>query len=416
MQVGNEFLTAKPKASDMKVEVLAPEASNPPQKLAVAVASSSHVTAPLPELDFSGLGGNAGGTSSGSATTPHDHGSAQRPFHLFGNSTRRLTGGRFGDFAGRHRVATAALITLVFGSAIIVLGGRYWSASYTAAHASATTIKSAQSIAGLNITVPAADLQTKLKAITGQKATLTVGSYSEQLNSDIIKSWLQISANKQRSEYYIHVNETAMNSALLKEAQEYARTPVNQVTVNEDGASVVVVAGTDGRSLTDPNSLKTQSKSLAKDVLAARGGLQFNTPMKTAPFQALTAANFDKLIVANITSKKMWVYQNGQVVKTFLTSDGAPDTPTPTGEYHIYAKYSVQDMSGYNPNGTKYFQPRVPWVNYFTGGNAIHGVYWHGSSWFGAINSSHGCVGLPVDQAQWVYNWAPIGTTVITHA
>lgn len=417
MQVGNEFLTAKPKASDMKVEVLAPEAASPPQKLAVAVASAQHVTAPLPELDFSGLADGTAKSSANGATalSGHEHSQSQRPFHLFGRSTRRLSSGRFGDLAGQHRIATSALITLIFGSAIIILAGRYWSVSITTAHASAGAAVATRPVAGLNLTVPAADLQTKLQTITGQKATLTVGPYSEQLSSDNIKSWLQITANKQHTEYYIHLNEAAMSNALLKEANEYARTPVNQVTVNEDGASVVAVAGRDGRSLTDPDSLKNQSNDLAKNVLGAKG-LQFNTPLKTAPFQALTAANFDKLIVANITSKKMWAYQNGQVVNTFLTSDGGPATPTPTGQYHIYAKYSVQDMHGYNPNGTKYFQPRVPWVNYFTGGNAIHGVYWHGSSWFGNINSSHGCVGLPVDQAKWVFDWAPIGTTVITHA
>lgn len=412
MQVGNEFLTAKPKALNMKVEVLAPEASSPPQKLAVAVASSSHVTAPLPSLDFSGL---ADSIDKSSAATLPGHGHSRRPLRLFSRPSWRLGSGGVGDLANQHRIATVALITLVFGSAIVILAGRYWSASIATAHASATTIKSAHSVAGLNLTVPAANLQSKVQTITTQPATLTVGPYSEQLSSDIIKSWLQISANKQHTEYYVHLNEAAMSAALIKEANEYVRTPVNQVTVNEDGASVVAVAGRDGRSLTDPNSLKAQSLAAAKNVLAAHG-LQFNTPMKTAPFQALTAANFDKLIVANITSKKMWVYQNGQVVNTFLTSDGGPATPTPTGLYHIYAKYSVQDMRGYNPNGTKYFQPRVPWVNYFTGGNAIHGVYWHGSSWFGNINSSHGCVGLPVDEAQWVYNWAPVGTTVITHA
>jgi lipoprotein-anchoring transpeptidase ErfK/SrfK len=28
---------------------------------------------------------------------------------------------------------------------------------------------------------------------------------------------------------------------------------------------------------------------------------------------------------------------------------------------------------------------------------------------------SHGCVNLPTDAAKWVYNWAPMGTTVVTH-
>lgn len=72
-------------------------------------------------------------------------------------------------------------------------------------------------------------------------------------------------------------------------------------------------------------------------------------------------------------------------------------------------------MSGYNVNGTKYFQPKVPYVNYFDGADAIHGNYWRPPSWFGNINSSHGCVGLQVSDSEWIYNWAPIGTTVIVH-
>ena len=396
MMVGNEFLTTQP---HMKVEVTAPEASLPPQPLTVAVNSirSDAILANVPVI-----------LEDIPSADPHREPTHHLPF--IDHVTDHIP-----SIPGRYRVATAALVTLIFGAAIINLAGRYWTATHITSHTAVAAVKPAHQIAGLNIAVPAADLQSKLQSITTQSATLTVGTYSEQLNSDLIKGWLQITANKDKSQYFIHVNEAAMAKSLTDEANQYARTPVNQVTVNEDGASVVAAAGKDGRSLNDPNSLKTQSQGAAKNVLAA-GGLQFNTPLQTVPFQAVTPANFDKLLVADITTKKLWAYQNGQLVKTFLTSDGAPATPTPTGEYHIYAKYTSQDMSGYNLNGTKYFQPKVPWVNYFTGGNAIHGVYWHPLSWFGAINSSHGCVGIPVDQAQWVYNWAPIGTTVITHA
>lgn len=396
MQVGNEFLTAKPKIAKMKVEVTAPEASLPPQKLAVAVASvpqAPQVETRPPHFDFSDI------DNDDFAAAPKQ---SSRPVQLVHDGL---------DFAGRYRLASLALITLVFGAAIIVLAGRYWAASYTANHASVAAIKPAHSVAGLNITVPAADLQAKLQTITNQKATLTVGAYSEQLSSDIIKSWLQISANKQHTEYYIHVNEAAMGNALVKEANEYARAPVNQVTVTEDGASLVVVAGKDGRVLTDPNSLKTQSQGAAKNVLAA-AGLQFNTPLQTAPFQALTAANFTKLLVANVTTKKLYAYQNGQVVNTFLSSDGKPDDPTPLGQFHIRAKLTKQTMTG-----PGYVQPNVPWINYFdNSGDAIHGVYWRPASVFGNVNTSHGCVGLPVDEAKWVYDWAPVGTTVIVHA
>jgi lipoprotein-anchoring transpeptidase ErfK/SrfK len=29
---------------------------------------------------------------------------------------------------------------------------------------------------------------------------------------------------------------------------------------------------------------------------------------------------------------------------------------------------------------------------------------------------SHGCVNLPLDEAQWFFDWAPLGTLVIVHA
>lgn len=317
----------------------------------------------------------------------------------------------------KHTVIVMALGLLIIGSAATQLAANYWVTTHiTNAEKSVKFAKlPAKSIAGFNITVPAAQLQSKLQTVTGQPATLTVGTNAVPVGSDTIKSWLQITANKNKSEYYIHTNEAAMASSLAQLAGKYAKAPVNQVTATEDGTSVVVVGGRDGTALSDPNSLKTQAQQSAKNVLGG-AGLQFSTPLATVPFQAVTPAAFDKVLIANVTTKKMWAYQNGQLVNTFLTSDGAPATPTPLGEFHVYAKFTVQDMSGLNPNGTKYFQPKVPWVNYFYAGSAVHGVYWHPLSWFGAINSSHGCVGLPVDQAEWVFNWAPIGTTVITHA
>jgi lipoprotein-anchoring transpeptidase ErfK/SrfK len=47
---------------------------------------------------------------------------------------------------------------------------------------------------------------------------------------------------------------------------------------------------------------------------------------------------------------------------------------------------------------------------YFTNeGHALHGTYWHNN--FGTP-MSHGCVNLPMDVAEWMYDWAPEGTAV----
>ncbi len=52
-----------------------------------------------------------------------------------------------------------------------------------------------------------------------------------------------------------------------------------------------------------------------------------------------------------------------------------------------------------------------------------HGIYgFHDATWrsnndFGNIDpnskkASHGCVELPLNASSWIYNWAPVGTTV----
>lgn len=377
--VGNEFVLPRPKISHP--EIKAPE---PKAEMKVEASIPAVTISPQEVLSDSKSGDIDGTPGSGR-------------LHLF----------------HRHTFIIVAVSLLIIGGAAIKLGANYWTAKHIPLSTTATTIKTGtKPVSGFNMTIPAADFQAKLQTITGQPASLTVGTFSEQVDSGMVKSWLQITSNKSKSEYYIHVNEAAISNSIVKEAGTYAKTPVNQVTVNEDGASRVVVGGRDGRALSDPNGLKTQAHEVAKNVLAGKG-VQFNTPLASVPFQAVGPEAFPKVLVASISAKKMWAYQNGNQVNSWLVSAGKPSTPTPVGQFKIYAKFSSQDMRGTNPDGSPYFQPAVPWVNYFYSGSAVHGVYWHPLSWFGNINSSHGCIGLPVDEAHWVFNWAPIGTTVI---
>ncbi len=308
-----------------------------------------------------------------------------------------------------------ALLFLAIGTGGIIVGGRYWSDRTVKQQAAVTAIPAKPTIAGLNLTVPAYQLSAKLQTITSQPAILSVGEQTVPISPDIIKGWLQISTNKAKTEDYIRIKAGAMEASLNQMANQFVKSPINAVTVTEDGVARMVVSGRNGTSLSDPNALKNQANQVAKTVMDAKG-LKFTTPLQTQSFQSVTPAAFGKLIVANVSIKKMWAFQNGQQVNNWLISAGKPTTPTPLGEFHVYAKYTIQDMRGFNPDGTRYFQPHVRWIDYFSGGSAIHGVYWHPLSWFGVNNSSHGCVGLPENEAAWIYNWAPIGTTVITHA
>lgn len=119
-----------------------------------------------------------------------------------------------------------------------------------------------------------------------------------------------------------------------------------------------------------------------------------------------------KEIVISISAQRMWAYENNEMIVTTLVSTGTaeiPFTTTPIGQWSILTKYDIQDMKG-TVSGEDYFVPDVPNVMYFDNlGNALHGTYWHNN--FGTP-MSHGCVNLPLDIAEFLYGWAPIGTAV----
>lgn len=109
-------------------------------------------------------------------------------------------------------------------------------------------------------------------------------------------------------------------------------------------------------------------------------------------------------IVVVLSTQMTYAYENGQLVRSVLSSTGLPATPTVQGDYRVYRKYDAQLMAG-----PGYYLPGVPWVMYFYQGYALHGAYWHNN--FGQP-MSHGCVNLPIEEARWFYEFADIGTPV----
>ena len=112
-------------------------------------------------------------------------------------------------------------------------------------------------------------------------------------------------------------------------------------------------------------------------------------------------------IDVNLSEQRIYVYEGDVTVNSFIVSTGLPDTPTVTGEYRIYVKVPVQDMSG-----PGYYLPDVPWVMFFYDEYGFHGTYWHNN--FGTP-MSRGCVNLRIEDAEWLYNWASVGTRISVH-
>lgn len=115
-------------------------------------------------------------------------------------------------------------------------------------------------------------------------------------------------------------------------------------------------------------------------------------------------------IVVSLSRQTMWAYEGDTVVFSSLVSTGKPGFETPPGTYQIIVKKDIEDMEGLI-GGEYYNVEDVPDVMYFTNeGHAFHGAYWHNN--FGAV-MSHGCINLPLDVAAWLYDWTPMGTTVL---
>jgi lipoprotein-anchoring transpeptidase ErfK/SrfK len=131
------------------------------------------------------------------------------------------------------------------------------------------------------------------------------------------------------------------------------------------------------------------------------------------PKPTLEAQISGKWIDVDIGDQTITAYSGDTLLKKVLVSTGVASHPTVVGRFAIYQKLESQDMSGGNRfSGDYYFLPGVPSVMYFYAGYAIHGTYWHHN--FGHP-MSHGCVNLSKEDAKWFFNWAEVGTPVITH-
>jgi peptidoglycan hydrolase-like protein with peptidoglycan-binding domain len=106
--------------------------------------------------------------------------------------------------------------------------------------------------------------------------------------------------------------------------------------------------------------------------------------------------------------QRLSVWVDGRTVLTSAVNGGVPGAPTPLGTFPVYERFTSTTMSGTNPDGSHYSDPGVPWVNYFTGGSAVHGFP---RASYGSPQSV-GCLELPIPTAKVVFGMINYGTLV----
>lgn len=169
-------------------------------------------------------------------------------------------------------------------------------------------------------------------------------------------------------------------------------------------SSIALRYGTTVAALMAANQLANPNLIYVGQRLVIPSGASTPAP---APHPPPVTGYGGKWIDVDLTYQLLRAYVGQTLVFQTFVSTGLPATPTVVGTYRVYAKYVSAPMSG-----PGYYLPNVPYIMYFYRGYALHGTYWHSN--FGRP-MSHGCVNLSVADAEWLFNWAEVGTPVVVH-
>ena len=168
-----------------------------------------------------------------------------------------------------------------------------------------------------------------------------------------------------------------------------------------------------------PASSTIQVAINPKGLESVRGGYLRN------PLTARFSTGRDRRILVYLDRQRVEAIEDGQIVKVLKASTGKSKTPTVTGDFYIYARFSTKTMksTGLKPGQKGYYEVKdVPFAQYFYEGYAFHGAFWHNS--FGQP-ASHGCINLATqkqnsrsgvnEDAGWLFQWASLGVPVTVY-
>lgn len=172
----------------------------------------------------------------------------------------------------------------------------------------------------------------------------------------------------------------------------------------------------------DDKTIASTTQSQASVVGAKKDK---STPATVAPIakNECAANTLDKFIVISIKQRHMWACTGTKVAYDAAVITGMekhPSTLTPIGTYKIYGKMADTVLTGSDETGT-WRDPVSYWMPFLDnqyGTYGFHDATWRDNSEFGKIDpytsddASHGCIELPLAASKWLYEWAPVGTTV----
>lgn len=143
-------------------------------------------------------------------------------------------------------------------------------------------------------------------------------------------------------------------------------------------------------------------------------------PNAASPF---IRTNAERRIDVSLSKQMLTVYVGQEPIYTARVTTGKPGYETPVGTYRMWPGGRVLNetmtsgQAAITDPAEQYHVKNVLYTQYFDAlGDALHLNYWQPEYVFGAQPTSHGCVGLFLQDAPWLWLFVQSGTTLVIRA
>ncbi|WP_436514226.1 L,D-transpeptidase family protein [Clostridium thermobutyricum] len=247
------------------------------------------------------------------------------------------------------------------------------------------------------------EAQNELNKYVSSKITYDIGDNKIVVDGSTIHKWLSV--NKDMN---VVVSNQLVTDFVNSLAAKYNTVGKTRTFKTSLGTTATVSGGDFGWKINVPEEVQTliseikEGKQIERKPIYSQKGLPYGT-----------VGLGNTYVEVNLSTQHMWYYKDGKLIvqSDVVTGNVSKNDATPQGVYYIKYKEANTHLKGKD-----YDTPVKFWMP-FNGGIGLHDAWWRDK--FGKdiykTSGSHGCVNLPPQVAQTVFDNITPGTIVVCY-
>lgn len=246
------------------------------------------------------------------------------------------------------------------------------------------------------------EIWNQLNQCVSARITYVFGEQEETLDGDTIKDWITLQNTK------IILDEDAVREYVRQISITYDTAYYKHAFMTAAGNEITIDTGPYGWRM----NREEETKELCRLIFEGVQGIR-------EPVYLQTGASYgkydygDTYVEINLTTQHLYFWENGSIIieSDFVSGDASRGMATPAGIFPLTYKERNAVLKGEN-----YRTPVSYWMP-FNGGIGMHDADWR-KEFGGTVykhNGSHGCINLPPDVAEQIYEHIEKGMPVICY-